>query len=386
MDIYITFYSICHSKLIRLNNGFSFGRSKKSGDVDLLFNGNNLETPKLIQDAINKHNPDKIWVSITYNYEAITIYKIVDERWIIGGPLVYWSKGKDNFSDFFPTGPTYVFTSMEEYLGNELSSDFDPYFVDYFTENYNDVVVQYNICLSLRWCYWSKCTFCTYHGLGKDRSWERCNIEKIIESALGCIGGNTYSGQTCTPALTSGLLKRISKANTKHAFLISFMRPDESILDAVRQVDDLTGQEFIIGAEGFAQGIVDELNKGFKVSTLVELTDEIVKRNGGISFSLMFNYTFLTKEMVAEYIETAKKIENIGYKYDRPYLLGTNIEPSIIWQDKYNAEKFGFPSVRVTHPWSKGLYMSRVPEDSDQKMFNDVIFNYIKNSEVLKPW
>jgi len=211
MDIYITFYVTIFEAtpmVIQLNNGFSFGRCKKQGDIDLFFDINNVNTPRLIQEAIEKHNPDRIWTTITYNYEAITIYKIVDERWIIGGPLVYWSKDKADFSNFFPQGPEYVFTSMETHLGNELSSDFDAYFVDYFTENYNNIVIIYNMCLSLRWCYWSKCTYCTYHGLGRDKSFERCHIDKIIESALGEVGGNTYHSHTCTPAITSGLLKK----------------------------------------------------------------------------------------------------------------------------------------------------------------------------------
>jgi len=188
-----------------------------------------------------------------------------------------------------------------------------------------------------------------------------------------------------------------------------FIRPDDKILEQINASVDLSGFIFNIGAEGWAQGIVDELNKGFQISTMIEITDEILKRNGQVLFTSMHNYTFLTRELVDESITTLKRLEELqraalqriddnknrlinqyGSIEKIPYseflkvrALISNIIFLLYWPDKENAEKYGFESTEIKSPILPTAYVSVIPEDNIQYKYNKEITDYLDNSNLL---
>jgi hypothetical protein len=126
MNLYVTFFSKRkNNKHLVVANGFSFGRQKKAEDVDVFFNQGC--STKVIHDYIKKiPSVDRIFCSLSYRDHLISIRPIVNEKWILGGPLASWMTAKGiNFSgEVFPG-------YLEQYLGKSgLSCEFDPYFAE----------------------------------------------------------------------------------------------------------------------------------------------------------------------------------------------------------------------------------------------------------------
>jgi hypothetical protein len=276
MDLYITFYKLtektkCDKRSLLINNGFSFGRIKKSNDIDLFINVDDFAQQK-IQENIKIYNPEKIWITVTFNDEAKIIKNIADERWIIGGPLITENKNNEEFFKIFTKKPTFVFVSMEKYLGNEISSDFDLYFSS-LIEQYPNYAIHYNLNLGLIQCYWSKCSFCKYSKVPYNLAYKRNNIEKIIKSAIPYTLFNFFVGHVCLSAPTPKILKEIINAREGNSFISTYIRADKPILDVIQQYDDLSRFLFMIGIEGFSQSIVDELNKGYETKLALHLVE-----------------------------------------------------------------------------------------------------------------
>ena len=397
MDIYITFYSIEESSIVdctgnktfennmlMINNGFSFGRDKKESDIDLFFNIFDENVTVNIEQSINKYKPNKIWASITFYSELQSIINIIDERWIIGGPHIFNNKDNLKFKEQFLKSKL-IYTTMEEYLGKEISSDFDPYFIE-FAKQFPNYDISYNISLGLYPCYWGKCKFCTFKNVSMQ--YKRKNIDKIIN---GSVLNNKFIGFINLSSTSPNVLKKIVNANNKHNIIELFMRADEQILKQIKQFDDLQSYVFTIGAEGLAQGIIDELNKGYKISVLFELIEEILKRNGKVRLSMMCNYAFLTRDIVDEFNNNIKIIEEIYKKYatmDNQLKLYGYTNP-VFWPDKTHAEEEGFSSVSLRNfvnipSYSNDSYATIIPKNDIQHMFNKEIYKCICNSTIPK--
>ena len=88
MDIYITFFARrSNDKHLNIANGFSFGREKKEDDVDLCFHHG--RKPSFIADYLKRYpSADRIFCSLSYSAHLDSIAPIVDDRWVLGGPLV----------------------------------------------------------------------------------------------------------------------------------------------------------------------------------------------------------------------------------------------------------------------------------------------------------
>jgi len=382
MDIFITLYNIKYvpliGKVITIHNGFSFGRDKKPEDVDLFFNKDDIISNQ-IQVAINYYKPKKVWISFIFEQDILKIKSIVDDRWIIGGPVISSAKNNIILNKFLPGNPTFVYTTMEEYLGQDISSNFDPYFLK-FTSKFSNYFVAYSMGLSEYNCYWSKCKFCTYSKLDKISNihFQRKDIEKIIGSAIPTFyKKNMYLTHNCISSTSAPMLKTIVESNINSATFMLFIRADSDILEQIKEIDNLTHYHFTIGAEGFSQSILDCLNKNIKIKTLLEVTEEILKKNGSITFTLMNNYTFLTKDIVDDYINNFKKIEDMYKKYIKNNFLFV-LPYYIYFYSSEEAEVDGFESKKEDQIIP--VYSSIIPETHEQFRFNKEIDEYISSS------
>lgn len=396
MDIYITFYRLKNTKskkIILINNAFSFGRDKKPEDMDLFFDNDDPFIETKIKKSIDFYKPDKIWVSLTYDYEILSILNIIDKRWILGGPLVSCNIKNKKFENFFNNIPTFVYTSMEEYLGKEISSDFDPYFLDFVRKEYSKYVVLYNLCVGFYRCYWSKCTFCSYRLNEKlGYNFKRKDIQKISKSAIPFDENNIFISTLCMSSIDSKTLNQIL-SNNKKSIIQMTMRADRKIINVIKKYDNLRNYIFTIGLEGLSQQIINELNKGIKIENVFEITKEILKRNGFVRITLMKNYTFLTKEIVEDCKKNIENFEEIGKKYSKNKLsLEFVFGLPVLWFDIYNAEKYGFKSIPLSNvynslPFQKEFYLSDIPTNSEQYKFNQEIADFLNNSSLsIENW
>ncbi len=112
---------------------------------------------EFLRDYIKKFPAvDRIFCSLCYRDHLTAIQPILNEKWILGGPLASWMTAKGM------KFPGKVFPGyFEEYLGKSgLSSKFDPYFVK-LVKTAQIPHLFFN-CSIGKGCYWSKCKFCEY--------------------------------------------------------------------------------------------------------------------------------------------------------------------------------------------------------------------------------
>jgi hypothetical protein len=379
MDLYLTFYNFPPERgFLSIKNAFSFGRDKKPEDMDLFFNTDDKNILIQIQDSIDKYKPNRVWASFTFSSEFLKVYKIIDKKWIIGGSHIASNKGNKEFYSLFKELPIFVYGTMETYLGKDISSDFDPYFLDFINNSYPNYNIIYSISLG-NTCYWKKCKFCKFKVFENNycELFERSNVEEIIKKS---ISNDNFIGHTCISATKPEALKKIINSNKNKSKILMYVRADKSILNQIKQFDDLSCYTFGIGLEGLAQEIIDELNKGFKLTVALELIEEIINRGGKISLYLMMDYTFLTKEIVNECKETINRLKYINKKIGNISILCG----SIIWNDRENAEKYGYKSEKVKSYDLINRYHSIIPENSEQYNLNNEIIDELNQTSMKK--
>lgn len=372
--------------MISIMNGFSFGREKKLGDVDLFFYNRHPDVENQIKSSIEKYKPNRIWVTLIYDHEAIVISRITDERWILGGPLVSQNINNEKFHKYFIGNPTFVYTTMEEYLGKPISSDFDPYFVEFVENNYPNYGVVYSLSTGNIECYWSKCIFCSFKNRETTGLYKRKDVEKIFGSAIEHTDKNRFIGYNCVSSINEDLLtKMLSIINKKKVLIHAYMRADKRMLKVIKQQGDMSKCFFTIGLEAFSQKVLDELNKGINFKTIFEVTEELLKRGAMVRFTLMGGYTFLTREIVDESIENIKEFKRIYSGYLKSYVRFFSGIP-VIWNEKESAEKYGYKAVPLKKVIpcpeyiSDDCCISYIPENSEQYSFNKEIEDAIKQS------
>lgn len=372
MDVYITFYHIENNSTpptINIRNGFSFGREKKLGDVDLFFSLQTT-TAKKILDEINKYKPKNIWCSVSFVDEFIRIKDIISENWIIGGPLAFLIK--DNIKE----KAIIVQSTMEEYLRNPLDDTFDFYFEPLLKKIPASYAIVFNCSLGFG-CYWRKCTYCDYskYGSNDGKYIERPNTENILKSVISKINSPIIGPFTCISSTPPTMLKKIINNKSKKACIGAYIRGEQSILDVINEYDDLTGISLVLGIEGFSQKILDELHKGYKLKTALEIGERILEKNGRIRYTLMGNYTFLTKEIVKESIENIREFkEKLDKKKNKCFAF--HLHKAVLWDTIEQASTNGFEAKQADTLYKK--YFSNLPEDSDQYIWNNEIYNELR--------
>lgn len=305
MDLYITFFSFRDHSLF-VHNGFSFGveNTDESHFTFYSTTGSLLN----LKSKIDKLKPKRIFCSLLFREQLESIRSLIDERWILGGPLV----SRCFLEDLVPkSGETIFKGPIEHFFGKEISSKFSFYFKDLVLPFSNFMPVSYSVSLAFG-CYWSKCNFCTYREI---RDWtggtvvERPSIDLIL-SSLPVFEGKHVVINTCVDCLTPKLLRSILSADKSLNFF-SFLRPDKEIIDILEEEKDLTNQKFSVGLEAPSQNLVDKLNKGIRLENVKRLVKVVSERNGTVVLSTMESFPFITRDDILQAKEFVKNLEKI---------------------------------------------------------------------------
>lgn len=375
MNLYITFYSLytLFRPCLDIGNGFSFGVEKEKDDEFLFLSSNT--TTKKIYDEIQKYNPEKIFCSLWYSRQLRLIAPLLNEKWILGGPLTQRT--------FFPkiinpNGATVHTGLIEAYFGKEMSSKFSPYFEEFINSHYVEpgTPISYSVSIGFG-CYWNKCRFCIRkdlvdRGVGSGVIY-RPNTESILDSLPEFKNLNVIV-HTSLDALTPYILEKVLSAK-KTVILRSFLRAEEKILEIVKKYDDLSNQRFSIGFEWFSQEIVDILNKGIKLTTALELVEAIVERGGRVNVLTMQNYPFHTKESVKECIDNLSKLSKLRKKFDSISIF--DFGPT--WWPPYERSNFDW---KARDSAIDERFIFDIPKDSEQYRYEQEVLEYIKKENI----
>lgn len=294
---------------VRINNGFSFVRHLLGEDViDLFVDIKNFKRQEnqVVFDTLTLPYIEKVYCTFSYVNEFIFLRRYIDHRWVIGGPLA--EAYSEEIKKMVPDAEVCAFP-MEYMLKKQLSSTF----TDYWHKNnlFNNQIkkaVWYNCSLG-RGCTWKKCRFCDYPDV-ETTCYYRKDIQEIFSGLVENPNG-TGIVHLCASDTPPRQLREIIKHRhitaDKGIYSITvFTRASISRIKAIKEADDLTGLTFTIGMEAFSQKAIDLLNKGFKISEVLSLTEEIIKRNGNVILSIMDNYVFMDTDILRESIKTVK--------------------------------------------------------------------------------
>ena len=383
MDIYITFFARrSNDKHLNIANGFSFGREKKEDDVDLCFHHG--RKPSFIADYLKRYpSADRIFCSLSYSAHLDSIAPIVDDRWVLGGPLVagLLSRGAELPGTQHPG-------SFESYLGKkELSSTFDAYFAN-LVKTVKLPHLFFNCSLG-KGCYWSKCKFCEYRyydskGEKTGKVTMRPNVGDIIEQLRpmeGCKTTNAHLGIPATPPKT--LAQVLDAKRDRRVILTVFLRADKAVMNVLRDRSDPTICQnilFSIGCESLSQTALDTLNKGTTVENTLEVARLILERGGSVVLGIMDHYVFATRQIVTEYLESLERLKAIVKEYPKSRVKFTN-NGVTRWPSK---EVIGeFTDDYTTEDWGKyKRYVANIPEDSEVFQCNREISLALQNSGI----
>ncbi len=334
-DIYITFYDL-GKVYTTIYNGFSFGRDETIDYSNFYFS--NQDNTNKIRETINSaKDVRKIWCSVTTCNHFLQIKPIVDSRWIVGGPFINFIKSMPEVEAKIKHLNCEIFSGqIEDYLGKSLSGTFDFYFKDFIYKFKNkQIVFASNIGSG---CYWNRCTFCNF----KNYSWPRFirpDIEKLIKSLPESpLNGNMMASHTCMSSTSVDVLRQIVKSKKENTYLALYLRADDFIIDEVKNYNDLKGFSFSLGVEGLAQGIIDNLDKGMKLKSMLELTEILLIRNAVVRLNLMTNHIYNGQNEIKESIETLLKMKIFREKYNN---LAIRMHGPILFLSKQMAEKYG---------------------------------------------
>jgi len=381
MDIYITFFARRNDDTdLNVANGFSFGREKKPDDVDLYFLQG--RDPSFIAAYLKRYpSVDHIFCSLGYAPHLKSIAPLIDERWVLGGPFVagMLSRGAQVPGTAYPG-------SFESYLGKqELSSTFDSYFAN-LVKTVKLPQLFFNCSLG-KGCYWSRCKFCDYRhydskGEQTGKVVLRPNVRQIIEQLRPLEGSRTWNAHLCIPSIPPKALAEVLDAHRdRRVILTVFMRADHAILNVLRDRPDPTVCEsilFSIGCESLSQTALDLLNKGTTVDNTLELVRLILKRGGMVALGIMDHYVFLTRKMVAEYLDALERLKAIVKDYPKSRVKFTN-NGVTHWPSEAAVAEFTDDYTAVDCGGYK-RYVANLPEDSEAFQCNKDVSLALQNS------
>jgi len=339
-NILITFFANLidpHLKTERfvVFNGFSFGRELIKGEIiDLFVNADSLT--KELKEIIDSYkNIDKIYCTCSFDIHFSIIKDIIDERWVIGGAVPASFIANKAVPLQFKN--QIIGSSLEEYFGSNLSSNFSYYFENFVNEAGKKTV--YYACRLGFGCYYNSCVFCDFNQYDSCTN-IRPNISKIL-SQIKPIAGCLSIIHTCINTLPADTLESIFESDVPESVVLhSFIRPDDNVIDFFSKTNkDLRFKySFTIGAEAFSQTLLNRLNKGIKLPNLLKAVEWILEHNGYIRMTILDNFGFINEKIVEEYIKCLDKLDIISKKYQTK--IEINNCSSIVWASENNAKTF----------------------------------------------
>jgi hypothetical protein len=330
MNVFVTLSSQDLSeRVLNVFNGFSFVRNRLEG-VDVILD----QTTQTVQEArlmLSRFPSDaRFFCSLSVPTQWFYMSTLVDERWVLGGPLIpFMKKGTAQCRAELFDG------HAEEYFGLPYIPAISYYFEDYVLRH---PAKSLYICASLgSGCYWNKCRFCS-HTAGGFKPFVRSHVERLLGQIRRVGGKETrfFVGFSSTPP---EVLKTILESGVTHRVLMkAFVRADESIIDVVEGSDDLNGFTLVVGAESFSQSINDMLMKGTQWENLLRLIDVTAARGGRVQLDTMEHYPFITEAHLKEADETISRLLELRAKHGRRCFFVLNFGPTVWYDEKQLAQ------------------------------------------------
>jgi hypothetical protein len=255
-------------------------------------------------------NFDTVYCSISFFSELDYIGELIQENWIVGGPLVEYCA--EHLQKRFKC--TVVDKTFEAHHKLPLSDIFTDYWHGQMhLLAHDNYPVSYN-CSIGKGCNWGKCKFCDY-SMYEGFCYERKDLKKII-AALKENRNGTFLIHFCISSTIPDTLRELLKFQPvleKLAFNSNiYVRADKQIIEIFKNIQSLEGITVAIGLEAFSQEALNILGKGVLLKNVIALTGIIVDKGGSVMLSIMDHYPFLTLEMAKESKKTIDQLSKIS--------------------------------------------------------------------------
>lgn len=353
MHVFITFYSKNGTHL-RISNSFSFGREFfPQPYCDVFIDRDCPDLSKIPKNA------EKYYVSAVFKQDLEIISSLIDERWVIGGPLVKMVQCLRNQVPCNCIPGNYEFSLFGQ---NSLSNNFTNYWNE-LTKNTKSIEFNYSLSGG---CYWHKCSFCSHKRLTKYDTYSR---DIFGLSNLQC-DVPTTTVYSCAPSLTPKDLKLLLTIPTPFC-IESYLRADKDILNVINTINYpiyCQNKTFLIGLESPSEIIRNRTGKGETDEDILKISEFFVKNGGKIILSVMDQYAFIDNNSTNESLIMLKRLAELNQKYSN---LSITYNSSTGWYSIEEAQKFSnnFPIQKVrikSGPIEYDRYWICLPIDSEE--------------------
>lgn len=266
-----------HNNRTEIFNGFSFVAHKLEGDHIFLYENGNIEEIK------NKlSNYEKIYCTAICAGELIFIKKLIDKRWILGGPI-FRLFSDDYLKKNLPEA-TIVRSSFEEYLNIKKENIFTPYWNEWISKQSNIKFFGYGANCGSN-CYWGKCSFCRTTHIEKDERDINLIYPQLPSYKFPSFVHLRFGS---TPAkFLYDLIYCIENNPKSNLTFRVYIRGDENVKQVLREARSLKNILFLIGLESLSQTTLNSINKGTSISTVLEIIKLINDKGGSCEVTLI---------------------------------------------------------------------------------------------------
>jgi len=379
----VTIYNYTDIEGWHIENGFSFGRKlfhENSKDVFIDINML-LRHKEKYKSILEKY--DKIYVSITSGLIYKHLYDIIDDRWVIGGPITL-------FLDYLTCElkGTFIHSSIYEYFNVDNFKRYENYEI-YFNSLIKIIrgissneLLAFNVNIG-GGCMWNKCKFCSSKTILKDKIGGK-NLGIMlddVESQLECRDNIQFT--LCDPSLNKSQLDEIiNRQSRSDVFYDLFVIPSQytnNILSNYKNID-CKRIKFMLGLETFSENGLKFLNKPFDHNDILECCEHISRLNGTIDLCIMKEHPFTVKEDV---VKTKWFFDELYKRCDINNIMPFTESMKTYWlKDKWEwvSKNTKYPLKLISDGSGIEIKVNDIPIDSDTYRYNTEITNIIEEN------
>jgi len=279
MKVFLTYYKMANDGALDIYNGFSFG-CHHFPDAHYLFITDDVNLDKLKRD-LEKYS--EIYYSVTLPYQLVIVQKIVDKRWVIGGPYIDIRDNRE--------------VKLCDKLGVVDDDTFTPYW-NKWVEGKRFSFLRYMANCEIS-CYWNKCIYC---GGRYDKQGKR-NLLRVLNQLPREYHFLSYVILISGSISPHNLSILADYTIPENIYIKVPFRPDVKIYNIIQNSRSLTRMDFNVGIENLSQRGLDALNKGFNIKNALLSGRMIVDRGGIITFNLISRFGIYDEKEVDENLD-----------------------------------------------------------------------------------
>lgn len=271
-------------------------------------------------DSLTSHSPgsdvfkildyaegyDKIYCSVTSDYELDYLRPVLDKRWVVGGPAIQ----NTNVDLNVPCETTKKF--VPEYFG---ISNYD---YTYYSTYFDQIMKLYPKRMAFVHaniggiCYWNKCRFCKFN-TGRRPPLVGNALIQFLENIDK--SKSHFQAHLANPAVLPSQLETIIEYSPrKKNWLQVFVRSDREINEVFEKFSNGELKNVLVGLgiETPSETIRNDiLNKNLSDEGIFEMIEHVLRLDGTLELSVMSNYFFATKKCVDESRAFVKELEKM---------------------------------------------------------------------------